>query len=165
MDKIYRLSAEQREDLVAYLDGELEETNVKDIEQVLRHSNVAQHEVDMLARTWDLLGTLPTPRASAEFTERTLSALVVKKQIMPLSQQAWFKVTRRTGIFAGWMIGLTVCGWLGFLITARFVPNEADELIADLPVIENFERYQEAGDIQFLRELQKVRVLDGSSAN
>lgn len=165
MDKIHRLSAQQRDDLVAYLDGELDDQTVQQIEHVLAQSNVARHEVDMLARTWDLLGSLPTPRASSEFTERTLSALVVKKPSIPLDQQPWFKVTRRTGIFASWMIGLTVCGWLGFLITARFVPNETDALLEDLPVVQNFERYAEAGDIQFLRELQKDRGHNDSVTN
>jgi anti-sigma factor RsiW len=164
MDKISRLSAQQRDDLVAYLDGELDDASVQQIEQVLAQSNVARHEVDMLARTWDLLGTLPQPRASAEFTRKTVSALAVKPPPPPLSQQPWYKATRRTGIFGGWVIGLTLSAWLGFMITASWVPNEADDLIDDLPVVQNFEKYTEAGSVEFLQQLQKIRVFNNDSA-
>src|SRR5579859_2895023 len=75
MAKLARLSSEQRENLTAYLDGELDEATTQDIEQVLAVSEVARHEVDMLSRTWDLLNALPTHKASEEFTHKTMSNL------------------------------------------------------------------------------------------
>ena len=62
MAKLARLNPEQRDNLAAYLDGELEETATQEIEQILAVSEVARHEVDMLSRTWDLLNSLPALR-------------------------------------------------------------------------------------------------------
>ena len=67
MDKLSRLSTEQRGDLVAYLDGELEEDATAAIEHVLAHSNVARNDVEMLARTYDLLDQLPHLAAPEKF--------------------------------------------------------------------------------------------------
>ncbi len=75
MAKMTRLSAEQRENLVAYLDGELDDSATQNIEQVLAESVVARHDVDMLSRTWDLMNVLPGVKASEEFTRKTLSSI------------------------------------------------------------------------------------------
>src|SRR5260370_281071 len=75
MAKITRLSAEQRENLTAYLDGELDDAQTQEIEQVLAASEVARHEIDMLSRTCDALSVLPTHKASGEFTRKTMTNL------------------------------------------------------------------------------------------
>ena len=53
-----------KEDLVAYLDGELDEQASQDIEQTLAQSPAARREVEALARTWKLLRVLPEVKAS-----------------------------------------------------------------------------------------------------
>ena len=73
MEKTLRLSAEQREDLVAYLDGELPDQKAQLIDQVLARSEVARHEVEALARTWEMLDVLPTPKAPSEKRSRRSS--------------------------------------------------------------------------------------------
>ncbi|MCH8828754.1 MAG: hypothetical protein IID45_04170, partial [Planctomycetes bacterium] len=55
MNETTRLSPQQRDDLVAYLDGELDEETTQSMERTLAHSPVARHEMDMLTRTWSLL--------------------------------------------------------------------------------------------------------------
>ena len=71
MNASEKLTSQQRENLVAYLDGELDEVETQEIERTLAHSLEARHEVDMLTRTWELLDTLPKSKASEEFSERT----------------------------------------------------------------------------------------------
>src|SRR6185369_4564028 len=80
MAKITRLSAEQRENLVAYIDGELDESAVQGVEQALAESVVARHEIDMLSRTWDLLNVLPGVKVSDEFSRNTLSSIRAAEQ-------------------------------------------------------------------------------------
>lgn len=165
MSKLSRLSAQQRDDLVAYLDGELDEQSTQQIEQVLASNNVARHDVDMLARTWDLLNVLPTPRASAEFTQRTMTQIETQPMAVPLSTRPWFRIARQSGILTVWALGLALVGWLAFSVARGVLSTEADLLVDDLPVIQNFQRYQEVdADPEFLRKLQENRKLSHADA-
>lgn len=142
MAKITRLSAEQRDNLTAYLDGELNEAETQEIEQVLAASEVARHEVDMLSRTWDMLEALPTHKASQEFTRKTITTLRAAEHAgpTPLGQKL-SRATRRGAVLALWTSTLAVCGYLGFMVTNHWVPNEADQLIDDYDVVNNLDKY------------------------
>ncbi len=156
MQKIPRLSTEQRENLVAYLDGELDERAAQEIEQVLARSEVARHEVNMLSRTWDVLGELPRVVASGTFTQNTVSQLqVLNAPRREFRTQPWFQNARRGGVFAGWAAALALSAWVGYSATNRWAPTEADMLLDDLPIIEQYDQLTEVGQIEFLRELRK----------
>jgi len=62
-------------DLVAYLDGELEHTEVEAIEGKISLDATVRAEVETLKKTWDLLDYLPRQEPSPHFTERTISHL------------------------------------------------------------------------------------------
>src|SRR5437764_5906332 len=62
----------QREDLVAYLDGELDEETARALEAKLSLDSAVRAEADQLRRTWELLDYLPKAEPSASFTHRTL---------------------------------------------------------------------------------------------
>lgn len=156
MEKSTRLTLEQRADLVAYLDGELDEPGRKEIERVLAGSEVARHEVEMLQRTWDLLDELPRTTASAEFTRRTLDSLQAQPARHWLLRRAWFPAARRGAILAGWAAALAVAAVVGYLTTHRWVPTETDQLLANLPVIEHLELYRHVGEVEFAERLQKT---------
>lgn len=165
MEKISRLSAEQRSDLIAYLDGELDERASQEVEQALARSAVARHEVDVLSRTWDMLNLLPRPKASGEFTQKTVASLkTLDIPRTPVTAQAWFRAVCRGLVVTGWAAGLACAAWLGFQATHRLVPNEADQLLEDLPVISEFDQYTEVGSIDFLRELKKSGILKAHDA-
>ena len=106
MEKTLRLSAEQREDLVAYLDGELPDQKAQLIDQVLARSEVARHEVEALARTWEMLDVLPTPKAPPEFTERTMTTLKVAEVPFSVSDQPWFGILKRAAVVAVWVVAV-----------------------------------------------------------
>src|SRR5258707_6320769 len=115
MAKLQRLSQEQRENLAAYLDGELDDAATHEIEQVLAVSEVARHEVDMLSRTWDMLNSLPTHKASEEFTQKTVSSMRAAERTGPgLASQAVKHNARRGGVLALWAAILVVCGYVGY---------------------------------------------------
>jgi hypothetical protein len=155
MAKISRLSSEQRDDLTAYLDGELDDAAAREIEQVLSNSEVARHDVDMLSRTWDLLGVLPTVKASEEFSRKTLSMVrgAEKPSSLALSPAARRNV-RRGVTLAVWGAGLAACGLVAFLATYRWMPNEADQLLDDFDILVRLDDYTEIGDGKFLKTLQ-----------
>ncbi len=159
MAKITRLTAEQRENLTAYLDGELDEAATQDIEQVLAASEVARHEVDMLSRTWDLLNVLPTHKASEEFTQKTMSNLRAAEHAGPSAAgEIVYRHARRGAVLALWAGVLGLCGYASFLAANHWIPNESEQLLDDYDVISNFDKYSEVGDIEFLKELQSKRT-------
>ena len=155
MVKLARLSPEQRENLAAYLDGELEETATQEIERILAISEVARHEVDMLSRTWDMLNSLPTHKASEEFTQKTISSMRAAERTGPgLASQSVRQNARRGAVLAIWAAILVVCGYAGFSATHDWVPNETEQLLDDYEVINNLDKLQEVGSIDFLQVLK-----------
>lgn len=161
MGKITRLSGDQRDNLAAYLDGELEDAAVQDIEQVLSVSEVARHDVDMLSRTWDLLNVLPGAKASEEFTQKTLTTIRAAEAPKTMSQgaKAAMRNVRRGSILAAWTAALVACAYAGFLATNRWVPNESEKLLDDYDIIVNLDQYQEIGSVEFLQALKANRTL------
>jgi anti-sigma factor RsiW len=160
MEKTVRLNAEQREDLVAYLDGELTDEKVQQIDAIIARSEVARHEVEALARTFELLDILPAMRASDDFASKTLTSLKVTEQPFILTEQWWFPHVRRTVAIVGWLMALLLSGWAGFQCTRHWIPNPDEDVLRDLPVIENLDRYQEVGDVNFLKELKRQGLFD-----
>jgi anti-sigma factor RsiW len=154
MEKFPRLSPERREDLVAYLDGELDEDASREIERTLALSPVARNEVEMLTRTFELLDALPAARATDEFTDRTLATVRMTGAGTALTERPWFQQMRRGLIVVGCVVALSAVAAVGFLATNAWVPDESAMLIEDLPVIENLDAYREVGDVRFLKELQ-----------
>lgn len=160
MAKIVRLSAEQRENLTAYLDGELDEPGAQQVEQVLSESVVARHEIDMLSRTWDLLDALPGVKVSDGFSHHTLTSIrTADEKKLPLGGEALTRAARRAATLSAFAALLAVAGFIGYRGLNRWVPNQADELFEEFDVIANLDDYQEIGDIEFLRTLKEKHTL------
>ena len=70
-----RLSPDERADLVAYVDGELPEGVSRSLSTKLTHSGTGRLEVEMLKKTWELLGYLPLPAAPPDFADRTVTEI------------------------------------------------------------------------------------------
>ncbi len=156
MQRATRLSADQREDLVAYLDGELEDGATQAIDQVLSGNEVARHEVEALARTWELLDLLPKPNASTTFTERTMTTLKVSEVRKNVTDQPWYATVRKGGVAVVWTIVLAAAGVLGYTATANWVPNPNEQLLDDLPLLQNLNLYLAADSLAFVSELERA---------
>src|ERR1700676_4895709 len=74
-----QLSEDERADLVAYLDGELDEAASQDFEARLSREPQLRAEAEALKKTWELLDYLPRPEPSGGFTHRTLERLAVRE--------------------------------------------------------------------------------------
>ena len=164
MNTIQRLTSEQRDDLVAYLDGELDENKSQEIEKILATNPVARNDVEIMMRTWDLLDVLPRPAGGEEFTQKTLSTLQTLETREPITDKPWFAQVRRTAVIAGWVAGVVLSAIVGFAITNRVVPSESRELIENLTVIERLDVYTEVDNIEFLRELRRSGLFNDRPA-
>src|SRR5438067_8003934 len=95
------LNEEDRTNLVAYLDGELDEAAARALEAKLSNDPGARAEAESLRRTWELLDYLPRAEASTTFTHRTLERLAVQTSSRPVlrpgrARLPWWLLT------AGW---------------------------------------------------------------
>jgi anti-sigma factor RsiW len=158
MSKPSRLTDEDRANLVAYLDGELDAEASHALEAKLARDPAARTEVEHLRRTWDLLDFLPKSEPSPNFTNRTLERLSpVRTGAQPRSQP---RPVPRWVFGAGWAaaIALTLIGsylaltLLFGIFHSKREPTEKD-LVHDLRVIENKRVYEMIEDVDFLREL------------
>jgi anti-sigma factor RsiW len=166
MQKITRFTAEERDNLTAYLDGELEEGQVTEIERKLATSEVARREVEILSRTWDMLNLLPRVNVSEEFSRQTMSiAKQSEGQLLLDKSKVWLVQARRVVFVAVWGVALCAAGMIGFQITNRLIPDESRLLVEELPIIENIDNYREVGDVEFLRQLKSSRVFQEESSD
>lgn len=164
MSEPTQLTSEQKANLVAYLDGELNEEDTQEMERALAASGKARHEVDMLSRTFSLLDTLPRPNASAEFSARTISALTAEVETEVWTQRPFYRRLRRGVIAASWAVGLVLAGMIGYYGGNRLVPREDVRVVQELPVIENLDAYEDVPDIQWLKTLKKKKLFDDERA-
>lgn len=159
MEKLARLTTEDRDSLTAYLDGELDESTTRRIESVLASSSVARNDVEVLARTYELLDELPRPKAPEDFTERTLATAKLEGIRQPVSQQRWYRLTIQSLVLTLWTLAMIVSSAAGFALATHWVSHPQDVLIDELPMILNLDVYGEVDNIEFLRQLQKEREL------
>ena len=160
MPQIARLTADDRDDLVAYLDGELDDDAGDRIERALAASPVARHEVEMLTRTWDLLDLLPAADPDRSFTERTLAAAKAQEVRTPLADRPAARLARRVGLAAIWTAAVAAAAAVGFQAARRWVPRETDPVVRDYPVLSELPRLRDAGSAEFLELLTRERLLN-----
>jgi len=144
---------ELEEQLVGYLDGELDARDAHRVEEALAADPHVREEVWKLEQSWQMLDELPRTQVDESFTRSTVEMIAVKAE-QDLAEAAELIPQRRrhAWLLAGTIMGCAaVAGFLSVLV----LEHRADErLLSDLPVVENFEQYREIGDIEFLRMLR-----------
>jgi hypothetical protein len=165
MEKATRLTQQHRENLVAYLDGELDESESQEIDRILARSDVARHEVEALSRAWEMLDLLPQPKASSEFTEKTMTTLKLKEIPTSLADQPWFLYVRRGAVATVWLGAIAASAVIGFLAAWQWYPNPNRQLLEELPVIKQLDVYAEVDSLEFLEALRREGLFDGGGSN
>jgi len=159
MDKLARLSADDRDNLAAYLDGELDENGTRRIESILTSSTVARNDVEVLARTYELLDLLPRPAGSQDFAEKTIATAKLEGYRRPVTSQVWYRHLIRVMPLVGWSIAFLVTAILGYMLTNQWVPRQHEILLKDLSLIQNLDLYSEVDSVQFLESLSAQKQL------
>lgn len=167
------------DDLVAFLDGELDPDNNEMVEARIGVDPTVRAEVDALKKTWDLLDYLPKPEPSPNFTERTLSRLDPIRQSGTASGPAPAKSgatsvpvhqstttlsvppprTRRQKfvVTIAWLAAFVVAGFAGYFVRAQMVHLDQQELdariLSEQRLLQNVQRYRYVDDLAFLQAL------------
>jgi anti-sigma factor RsiW len=159
-----------RADLIAYLDGELDEQAAGQFEARLGRDPALRAEADALKRTWDLLDYLPRPEPSADFASRTLTKVPgLRPTAVPsTSASSWPVATRPAGrwtrvalgVAAALLLVLAGYGGSGLLLDPAATPRPTDptdeELARDVRLLENLHLYRHADDLNFLHGLDEM---------
>jgi anti-sigma factor RsiW len=164
MAKLPPLSAEDRENLVAYLDGELDAKAARTLEAKLNLDAEARAEANALRRTWEMLDYLPRPEATATFSSRTVER-VSSQRLQTIPAPAGSRHWPGWILGVGWAAALLLAGVLGFvgvswlsetkpsLVSATHPIDENQLLVRDFRLIENKRLYELVDDISFLHSL------------
>ncbi len=144
------------EQLVAYLDGELDDESSRRIEERLTSDSTLRDQLSRLERTWDALDDLEQVEVDEDFAKTTIEmvALVAEEERQREDEQRPARLRRR------WMIGsvglLSAC-LAGYVAVWSFWPNPNQQLIDDFPIIDQLDEYQQIDDIKFLELLYENR--------
>ncbi len=142
------------EELIAYLDGELEDAACRRIEQLLMTDPQIRRRLQELERCWELLDQLEPPPDDERLTRSTLEMVAVEaarevEQSPPMwGKKAWFRLLLA-------LFSLLLAGAVGFGLGWWAAPDPDRQLLEDLPLLENLDCYRQIDDFQFLKSLQE----------
>ena len=146
------------EELVAYLDGELDPAAAEAMATRLSLDPGLRAEADALQRAWDILDVLPRPQPSAAFLTRTVSQVIPAQSagvtaVMPPPAAV---PDRGTGLFWGASFVLVlVAGLAGYVGRALLVPRgqEYEQITRDAALLHNLRLYRTVDDLDYARQL------------
>ena len=147
------------EQLVAYLDGEVDTATAQAVEERLARDSGFRQSLNGLQRSWDLLADLPQPTADESFTKTTVEmvALQVDNDIQQ-EQATWFKYRNLRWLAGGAAVAVSLA--IGFFAFRYWLDTPNRQLKADLPVIERVDVYQHIDNLQFLEQLKQEGLFD-----
>ena len=162
MDKhedISTLNDPDHEELTAYLDGELDADARAAVERRLSDDESFRVRMQRMEDAWAMLDALPRTEADMSFAQSTVEmvALAAKEDLQAASD------SNRRRRWIGWtatVAAVALAAFLGFRLVDRVTSAENDQLVRDLPVIENVELYRHVDDIEFLRQLEAEGLFD-----
>ena len=141
-----------QEELVAYLDGELNADDNARVESRLADDAEYRLRLQQLQRAWDMLDDLPKATVEESFTKSTVEMVVVsatedaeRQKVSGGRYRQLFWV-----LAAGCVIGASITS---YLLISRWLARPNRQLAEDLPIIEDFDMYRYADNVKFLRSL------------
>ena len=152
-----RLTAADRANLVAYLDGELDEAESQQFASYLTSSPVMRREIESLQQTWELLDHLPRPQVPADLASRTLLEV---KAISDAGLPPWLRDIGALTSQIARVVVLALVAGVAFLAAHAAVrwawPDPSARLGRDLSLAEHLDDYRAVGSFEFLELLDNL---------
>jgi anti-sigma factor RsiW len=146
-----------REELVAYLDGELDAQECRRIEALLAGDADVRRAIQGLDRTWQMLDELEPAAVGEDFTRTTLEMTAVAAAADAAATERIVPRRRRfRWLLAGG--GVAAAALAGFLAVTALTPDPNRQVLRDLPLLENLDQYRRVDSIEFLRMLQEEKL-------
>jgi hypothetical protein len=151
------------EELIAYLDGELDPTSSQQVEDRLKQDPKYRRALTLYERSWDMLDRLERSTVGDSFTRSTMEMISLAAADEKRPASVWI----RSGLKGfGILALLAVVGLaLGYGGGRAIWPDPNRELLEDLPVLEDLPLYEQAGSVEFLRKLSRERLFSDGVDN
>jgi len=154
------ISDDGEEELVAYLDGELDSEAITRVEMRLSADADYRQRLAELQKAWELLDKLPRSEPTEAFTNSTIAMVAITANSeVETSNLRRNRLKRWVGPLAAMAVGMA--GIIGFSLTRAVLTDPNEVLIEELPVIENLDLYLYADDIEFVRSLDQSGLFAG----
>jgi hypothetical protein len=152
------------ETLVAYLDGELDDTAARALEERLARDPKVRDRLRALSGSWDLLDALPRAMLDEKFARTTVQMVSLAASEDLAGEQVRAQAHKRRR----WMVG-AICAlaaaMVGFAAFMFAFPDPNAELLADLPLVENLDAYDSVESVDFVRKLYSAGVFGDESGD
>ncbi len=142
------------EELVAYLDGELESERATRVEERLATDPAYRTRLRELARTWEMLDHLPQSSVSEHFTETTVELVAVQAEKDLRTQQVAVVRKQQSVRLVLAMVAVVSC-LAGFGLIWSWQQRGERRFLRDLPIIEELDMYRVADSVDFLQSLEE----------
>jgi len=145
------------EELTAFLDGELSGEELAEVEQRLQDDPSYLSQMQKLQQSWDLLEVLPPTQGYDAFVKTTME-LVVQDYDRDLKKKSWMGKGLLTKLAAFLLLPGAVFA-SGYAVTNQQITAPYRQLIRELPLIENYDRYSKLNfEIDFLKQLNEASL-------
>ena len=142
------------EDLVAYLDQEVDTEQARHIETRLLSDEDFRHQLTDLEKPFELLDLLPRTEAGEAFTRTTISRVTLD-QARRETRSPWRRRLAVLAVMAGLVVVVSLLG-VGAFLVARYRADEPNrKLLADLSLLKDFDSLREVGSLAWLERLQE----------
>jgi len=148
------------EELVAYLDGELEAAEQVRVERRLADDVVYRQKLAQLQKAWDALDVLHKAEPDASFTRSTVE-MVALQQDQEADQLQVAAQRRQTAWWLGGGVAIAISALAGFFIVRQQLQAPEQEFLQDWPVIERVDQYRHVESVEFLERLRQEGLFAG----
>jgi len=142
------------EELIAYLDGEIEASGRVRVERCLAEDAAFRERLRRMQQTWEALDLLPRTSAGDAFTSSTMTLVVAEQEVA--ATQAVQQLKARQGRRWWWgAVATAAAAVAGFGLVYRTLTTEDEALVKDLSVIEKVDQLHNTPSVEFLTQLQQ----------
>ncbi len=148
------------EQLVAYLDGELDGEQSAEVEKQLRQDSELRRTAEALDRTWGMLDVLEPVVAGNEFSQQTMKT-VVATYSRPVQEQSLSVRRVLAALFSRQSLAWCVIGSAGALcglgLSQLYGPSEqsvqAEQMLREIDMLDRYPLYRIVPDVDALKSL------------
>jgi anti-sigma factor RsiW len=148
------------EELVAYLDGELPDSDRARIDKLLVDDVAYQRKLAQLQKAWDLLDLLQKAEPDAEFARSTVEMVAIQ-QDKDAEQQRNHAQRKKMAWLVASGLAAALLATAGYFVISNQLNAPEEQLIRDLPVIQRVDQLNHADSVEFLEQLRKEGLFAG----
>ena len=155
--------ATSSEELVAYLDGELNAADRQRIEERLAVDAEYRSQLGALQESWDWLDMLPRATTDHQLTQTTIAMVAQREQEESRGRRS--RAARTFRPFPRPWVYIVAAAMIGFVVLSLPLRALRNRNLRDLPIANNLELYRYAEDIEFLELLHSDGIFAEEETN